>query len=404
MRYKITTSKTYIYLFFLLFITYSFSKNTYIAEDIKLYYVFVPSLVLFNFRYRRNLDFREVKIIFGLFFVFMLSSLGAILSHGEAINTVIHNNLRLIIIFIILLPLVYNYIKNERLFNNLFLLAIFIITIANIINHAYYYQLSDPTRFEGVFGGTNTLGFMLLLCVYMLYYMLYQQPTKKMKIFIYTLLFLLHYLLLVTVSRSAIGAAAILDTFVLYYFYKNAKIATKILSVFVAPLIILFIIGYMGYFMDILPSLGLFEGRVMNISEDGSALIRWQQIAAGLSMMEHNIYNIIFGNGTGITGNSYFFQYFNNDAMLHNNIHNTHIALLVENGIIALSLFLYLMLRLVTGASKVDNNFKAVIIGFVIALSFFASFIYMIYSLVFWLSIFIVIAHIRLIHNHGEIV
>ncbi len=386
-----TLISIYPLIFSLFLILYGFNK-VLIVGGVKLFYLFVPVLISYIFIVKKFIIPRELKIILLISFVMILSVVSTLVYYPDALKTVIFANIRVFLIFLILIPFYTIYLENPHRIDRYLPLVIFVFMVSNIVHYFFFYDFSD--RFEGVFGGANEFAAMLIFYIYVSYYLLSKSPGKFYKMLLLISLLGLHLLVFVTLSRGALIGLGLFYLFAGFYFKQSLSSGQKKFVLLVVVLLGLVSLNFLTQ------SAELFAKRFTGSEGKHSLESRSHEIEASFNMLSEHIDTIVLGNGTSISSDMYTFRNFYDDKnydVRAMRIHNTYIALLTENGILVLMLFLYYLFEVARKAWKCANPFKYAILGYGAFSMFFMLFIYMFYFLPFWLGLFLIDLHLKTI-------
>jgi O-antigen ligase len=381
-------SLVYYLLFTLLLLLYSFNKFIVLNNSFKIFYFLIPFLYFIYLVKQKYKIAYEIKILLFFIIIQLFSLINTFIFYPEVIDIVSFYFFREIIIVILLIPIYGFYFHNRKFFDQLLLFIAAVVAISNLLYYFLFYDFS--VRFQGVFGGANEFAYMMVFLIYIIYYCLYMYKLK-FKLFWVIILIILHLLVLVTLSRTAILGLIIFYIIAFPYFYKKFNLWKKIL-LFV--MVIIFFILVNKYFFEAIEL--LFE-RFTNSEGLTSLESRKWEILAAINMLSAHPITIIFGNGTGITSSSIFITFYNGlGGGLGTRVHNAYFSLIVENGIISLLIFLYFAFYILKKIFLLKNEFKYVILGFFIFTLFFLGAIYLFYFLPFWLALFLIMSHIKI--------
>jgi O-antigen ligase len=389
---RLYTSTAYYLLFFILLFLYSFNKFSTLSNGFKIYYFLIPILyIVYIFKQKYNIPY-AIKILLFFISIQFLSLVNTFIFHPDVVNIVSFSLFREMIIVALLIPVHSFYFYHRKFFDYLLLVIAGVVAISNLIYYFTFYDFSG--RFQGIFGGANEFAYMMVLLIYVIYYNFYRYSHIKFKLFWISILVILHLLVLVTLSRTAIIGLVVFYIFSFPYFHKTLKLWKKILLILI--IILLGIYVYELFFK----TFELLFNRFTNSEGSSSLGSRMWEILAAINMLNENPWTIIFGNGTSITGSSIFITYYDGlNGGLGTRVHNAYFALIVENGIVSLLVFLYFIFYMIKKILYLKNVFKYVLLGFFMFSIAFLGTIYLFYFLPFWLALFLMVLHTKILDD-----
>jgi O-antigen ligase len=389
-------------LFFLFFsnflIIYGFN-NLEVVENYKLTFISLLPIFLFIILIKNYKFDYELKLTILIITFFLLSTINTLLYYDDAINTVLFANIKIFIIIILFILFNHFYDKREYSFDKYIIYITMVFMVSNLIYYFYFYDFMG--RFEGTFGGSNEFAYLLVFYIYLIYYYFFKYKNNNIlikTILIFSLLGL-HLLIIITLSRGAIIGLIIFYLFSIFYFNKRIQLWKKIVGI----VIIIFI--FIQFFSLFEKSITLLEQRFINKEGESSLNSRIHEINAGWELINQNYKIILLGAGTSITSNENFYKrfYLNSSKNITvKRIHNTYIALFIENGVISLFLFVYLLAITTKNILTSSSTFKYVMLGYIFFTIFFLNFIYLIYFLPFWFSILLINIHAKNINTNTK--
>jgi O-antigen ligase len=293
-----------------------------------------------------------------------------------------------------LIPLYGFYIKDDRLFNIFLLIYATEVSFANIYHYFFIYDFAD--RFEGTFGGSNEFAYMLVSLIYFVYYSFYRLQNIKMKWLFTIALILLHIVVLITLSRTAILGMFIFYFFAFPYFHRHTPKWKKIMIV----------VAFLSLFIFALDSLGKTAELMVErfTGERGASSLgsRTFEMLAGVNLLAEHPLTVVFGNGMSISGSEIFPAFYRGMGGLGTRIHNSYFAMITENGLFTIFSFAYFIYFILKQIYFLQDDFKYVILGFTVFTISFLSTIYLLYFLPFWMALFMISAHINILDRKNK--
>jgi len=394
LKIKFSIENIYFLFFFLFLTMYSFNKISTLTSGIKIYYFFIPILYIVYFVRSKLIISSSIKILLLFMSLQFLSLINTFIYHPSVLENVLFNLIRETVIILLLIPLYSFYLKKEKLFNTLLLFIALEVALSNLIYYIYFYDFAG--RFQGMFGGSNEFAYMMVLLIYIIYYNFYKYPKLKLKFIWIIILLILHAMVIVTLSRTAILGLIIFYIFSFPYFHTKFKYWQKVLILIIMGLIIIYTYDFFSKTFELLID------RFTNSEGSNSLGSRMWEILAAINMIEENPFSIILGNGTSITSSPIFLKYYSGlTGGLGTRVHNSYFALIVENGIVSFSLFLFFIFHILKKIYFLNDPFKYVILGFFIFTISFLGTIYLFYFLPFWFALFLIVAHIKFLNKNN---
>ncbi len=388
LKYDLRT--IYLSTFFIMLLLYGLNKVLFIG-GLKLFYLTIPMLYsIYLFKYEFEIT-KEIRVL--LFFVLALSisTINTLIFHEGGLHAVLMNLQRLYIVLLMLIPLYGFYIKDDKLFNIFLVIYAAEVSFANIYHYFFVYDFAD--RFEGTFGGSNEFAYMLVSLIYYVYYVFYRIPNIKLKWLFTIALILLHIVVLITLSRTAILGMFIFYFFASPYFHRHTEKWKKVMIV----------VAFLSVFLFALDSLGKTAELMIErfTGERGASSLgsRTFEMLAGINLLAEHPMSVLFGNGMSISGSEIFPDFYRGMGGLGTRIHNSYFAMIVENGLFSVLSFAYLMYFILKQVYFMKDDFKYVILGFTVFTISFLSTIYLLYFLPFWMALFMISAHINILNN-----
>ena len=383
----VTKNNIYLLTFGGLWILYVLNEFA-IIYNIKIFNILIP-MVLSVYLYKKLSINTEIRIlllfILSLFISQFLSTFNSQLDQA----IIIPSTMRIIVILFLLIPFYTIYKMNSKLFDNIFIFSIFIILVSNF--YYYFYLYTHMERFRGTFGNPNEFALLLSFSSYYLLYYMYIYPVKpKLKILLITMLGLSMILVLITLSRS--GIIILLFLYLFYYLAikKSLSFFKKIiLLILVISVLYLIYITFSSEFLLLIDRFSGAEGK------SSSNMRNIQNAAAIQTLHDNSIIQWLFGNGTSASSSlDWFSKYHTNfSSQVVHRIHNSLIALLVENGLIGLGLYLFLHLIIFFKLFKLKNQYKYLLLGYLLGAIMYSQMAYIVYFFPYWLSLIIISIH-----------
>jgi len=377
-------SKIYILSFSVMLILYGFN-NIDLTPGIKLMYLILPMLLsIYLFKHSFIIS-SELRIIIILVTSMLLSTINTLIFNPDGMQTVILADAKLVIILLLLIPFYGFYLTNATLFNATVPYIAFIFMLSNVVYYFIYYDFS--ARFEGLFGGANEFAFFIILYIYLMYYNIFHH--NKNNILNIVTLVGLHLLVFVTLSRGAMIGLVIFYLIAYPYFKHVISLRQKAILIFLIIILVFLSMERLN------KSIELLERRFTGGEGSHSLSSRVNEINAGFRFLDKHVLTVLLGNGTSISSSPEVYKKYYKQGQDFHRIHNSYFAIILENGLISFSIFIYLLLSLLNRIYRLNDRYKYVIFGYLFFILFFMFFIYMLYFLPFWLGILMINLHIK---------
>jgi len=194
------------------------------------------------------------------------------------------------------------------------------------------------------------------------------------------------FFLLTTYSRTGFFAGVIFLVTIMWFSgsMTRKKLFYNIIFVFVATMCL-----WKGRFF-LTNIINFSRLRFINLTYDASALSRIYEIQSGVNFFIMHPFRAFVGIGTGVTGLMGYWQSFIVTVGRDTRIHNTYVALLIENGVFGFSFFMTALFTIFRKILKLPRIIKGPILGLFLANLTSALFIWNVYFLPFWLAVFII--------------
>lgn len=363
----------------LFFLIFSYLKYPFI-EGLKLHY-FLPFLLIFlSFLfYRVRL---QKELTFFAIFTLMFSSISyvilGILNH-EDFNMVVFNNI-LFIANILLTFVITSTLSIDLLLKILYVNSLFysIYTFIDITKYLMHFQIF---RYTGTFKDPNYLALINIMFMAVSLYFMKEKSNKLVTLSSFFIVLINMVSILLTFSRSGYIS---LFVFVSSFLYLDSL---RSMNIFIIPVFSLAIITIS--IPELLSNLMAFlEWRFLSESEIQGGLSRLKEIEAGFNFLLSKFPFSLLGMGYASSEvHSFFKDFYPLDSLIQPRIHNTYVAILIENGIMAFIVFIILLIKIFITINS-NKQYRKYFLPLYLSALTSSLFIWNIYFLPFYISVF----------------
>lgn len=349
-----------------------------IGGGIKLFYIPVGLLCIYNFFHLKQ--FLQGKVLINFLKIGCLSIIPAIIFLSP-IGSVV----TFMLTFFTLLGLPY---INKKL---LYTLSPFFLIIANILSFRYADWNGFPWRYQGMYNDPNYYVISLIVGLYLCLKVIETEYKSRFLNYLIKIIAILSilvslYVILLTQSRGGILAFFLFFAVYIPHFYR---VYPKLTIIICLALIVGSGSIYVRFYDNIQAVTSRFSGE--SESDVNGANSRFVEIEKAFNGIESMPFYLITGAGISASGGEYS-EYQNKYR-----IHNTPIAVLYENGIFALYLFISMLWFQAKQLYK--NDFLA--LALLLAISLQCLTIWTITFLPFWLGLILTIKENFKIYNNN---
>ncbi|MGE8017830.1 O-antigen ligase family protein [Peribacillus frigoritolerans] len=385
MASKININKVIQFLIGMLIFFYFF--NTLQIYNIKFFYLIIPPIIVLFFSLRKVTLHRENKLLIVFVGLTSLSLISALMTNNDSlINTSIENMVVLAIIMLLCWVITHVIsIKSLPYLSNISIIGAFIIFF-NL------FQSLSVGRYEGFFNDPNYFSSAIILFLFFIVLNLHvknKSVGKVKKILSIFSIVILNIAVLFTASRSGILSIVLFDLLYFLFLYKKSKSKILLISFTVLVLASFFLVS--NNFLNEQLSFVLDRFFAEKGSMDSkSSLMRINEIQTGVNMLSENIISFFIGSGIGSTNSlEYFSQFAVNTNMRTTRIHNTFVAVIIEQGVFSFITFMIMLLTIFRNIYRFAGEYKLIIFGLFFSQLIISTFIWTIYFIPFWFALFI---------------
>lgn len=370
----------------ILFLLYFFKPKVY---NIPLHYLFSGIIISFLILIKKY----KLDYIFWLFTIYLLAQtlcgylIFGILTAPDNVNSflgfaLVIGNCILYLIFIPTLQL-------SNLLNIISLTGLIYIPI--MLYECIKRESEGFFRFTGTFEDPNYYGGLIILFITVFLIKIFIAKSKF--VIVYWILILSSFLILLfTFSRSVYLSFLVFLIVLFFFYYKNfVRKPLVIFLVFIVSIFSIFIVFKLILPMvNLEPFLKYIEWRFFSESEIAGGMSRLYEILAGCNLFFSEFPLSIIGVGTGSTEtHSFFSKYIHYYTInIEPRIHNTFVSILVENGVVGVIIFVFLLKRNYDYINKYGSKYKPFAMSLFFGLLVSSAFVWNLYFLPFFIGVF----------------
>lgn len=364
-----------------------FNLNSINIKGIKVFYLIIPFILIYFLLKKKINLYLENKLFFLFVFLSFISAFTGFINNESSLSKdVIFESLILLLIGIICL-----FVTNVITIRHIEIYSKISI-ILSLIFFIDYLKNFDGYRYQGFFNDPNYFNSSILLLIFfnIMCFEIINSNIKKNIIFFSNLILI--FVSISTASRSGILGLSIFMVFYILYILTHKGYLHLLKSLIMIIIVTIFIYNF--DLMNIKSNFSYLVERILmkSSNDSGSAMMRFSEARNGLNLMKENPISLILGNGTGVTTNINWFSNYVVSLISHvTRVHNTYMALLVENGILGLFTFLLTIFTpLILTIKNLKNDYKYIYIGLGFSQIAIAFFIWNIKFIPFCISFFII--------------